>query len=167
MRVLIVDGSTIVRRALINCLQGMKVNENEVVQASTGEQAFTHLNGDGKFDLIITDLALTTELTGLELLKRIKRDPRLNATPVIVVSGNSESTTIIETLRSGASSYILRPFNPDVLQNKIRKALNPGGTDVLPGGAARSSGTMGATGAAGTATGSGGAAGTSGSTRSA
>ena len=121
MKVLVVDDASTIRRIMVNCFAKMKVTD--VVQACDGVEALAVLAKQGPFDLILTDWNMPN-MNGIDLLKAIKADPKISSVPVIVVTSEAEKEYIVEAVKSGAANYIVKPFSPETLYEKI-KALAP------------------------------------------
>lgn len=117
MRILVVDDSSTMRRILINCLA--KMNLADVAQAGDGKEALAVLASQPPFDLVLTDWNMPN-MNGLELLKAIKADAKTSAVPVVVVTTEAEKERIVEAVKCGAANYIVKPFTPDTLQEKIK-----------------------------------------------
>jgi two-component system, response regulator len=86
---------------------------NEVVVAGDGEQALRRLlpeNGEPALRpaLVLLDVNLP-KVDGLEVLRRIRADPRTCALPVVVLTTSNEERDIIESYRLGANSYVRKP----------------------------------------------------------
>ncbi len=96
-------------------------DNHEVISASSGmeclAQTYQH-----KPDLILLDMAMPG-WNGLETLARLKQDPTLAPTPVIMVSANDADDAIIKAIDIGAHDYIAKPFIYRVLAARIRSAL--------------------------------------------
>ncbi len=60
--------------------------------------------------VILLDLKLP-KVDGLEVLQRIKEDPRIRATPVVVLTSSREERDLVESYRLGVNSYIVKPVN--------------------------------------------------------
>jgi len=60
--------------------------------------------------VILLDLKLP-KVDGLEVLKRIKEDPRIRATPVVVLTSSREERDVVESYRLGVNSYIVKPVD--------------------------------------------------------
>ena len=120
MKVLVVDDSSTMRRILVNCLAKMKITD--VVQAGDGSEALPMVTAQGPFDLILTDWNMP-QMNGLELLKAIKADPKNAALPVVVVTTEAEKERIVEAVKCGAANYIVKPFTPEILFEKIKALI--------------------------------------------
>ncbi|MFI5253003.1 MAG: response regulator [Bacteroidota bacterium] len=100
-------------------LRALKKNNlsNNVIVLSDGAQALDFLFAEGAYSnrsvertpkLILLDLKLP-KINGLEVLKRIKSDPRTQSTPVVVLSSSQEDRDIVESYKLGVNSYITKP----------------------------------------------------------
>jgi len=78
--------------------------------------------GDLEFDLILLDVDMPV-MSGFELLKKIKSNPKLQAVPVVMLTGRVDSNSVLEAISSGAADYIVKPFTEDILKKKIRAVL--------------------------------------------
>ncbi len=107
----------------------------DVVAASNGEEAVT-LAKQELPDLILMDVRMP-RMTGYEACTAIKADPRLKDIPVIFLSAKGQESEIQAGLQAGATEYLLKPFAPDQLINRIRSVLSkPAGAapaSSLPG----------------------------------
>ena len=83
---------------------------HSVLAAASGAEAIAILQHSA-VDLIFLDLVMP-EMSGLELLKRIKSDERLRAVPVIIVSGIAESDGVIRCIEAGAAHHFLAEEDP-------------------------------------------------------
>ncbi len=92
-----------------------------VLAAASGAEAMAILAGHA-VDLIFLDLVMP-EMSGLELLARIKSDERLRAVPVIIVSGIADGEGVIRCIEAGADDYLTKPFNPVLLQARLNAGL--------------------------------------------
>jgi len=92
-----------------------------VVTAATGEEALDVL-AQSDVDVVLLDL-LMPGMNGHEVLRRIKERPEWRATPVIVISGSQDMDGIIECIEAGADDYMFKPFNPVLLQARIKAGI--------------------------------------------
>jgi len=115
-KVLIIDDEAILRSTLSRILESAGC---ETRAAEDGYDAFTLLE-EQTFDLVYLDIQLP-EMNGLLVLKEIRqRQPKL---PVILLTGYGSVQSAIEALRLGASDYLLKPLDPDVLVARTRMIL--------------------------------------------
>jgi class 3 adenylate cyclase len=92
-----------------------------VVTAASGEEALRALE-QSDVDVVLLDL-LMPGMDGREVLRRIKEHPEWRATPVIIISGNQDMDGIIECIEAGADDYLFKPFNPVLLQARIKAGI--------------------------------------------
>ena len=92
-----------------------------VVTAASGEEAL-HALEQSDVDVVLLDL-LMPGMDGREVLRRIKEHPEWRATPVIVISGSQDMDGIIECIEAGADDYLFKPFNPVLLQARIKAGI--------------------------------------------
>jgi class 3 adenylate cyclase len=92
-----------------------------VVTAANGEEALRTLE-QADVDVVLLDLAMPG-MDGREVLRRIKEHPDWRATPVIVISGRQDMDGIIECIEAGADDYLFKPFNPVLLQARIKAGI--------------------------------------------
>lgn len=92
-----------------------------VITAASGEEALRALE-QSDVDVVLLDL-LMPGMDGREVLRRIKEHPQWRATPVIVISGSQDMDGIIECIEAGADDYLFKPFNPILLQARIKAGI--------------------------------------------
>jgi two-component system response regulator len=98
-------------------LRALKKNKilNEVTVASDGAEALDLLFPSGDAGgmlpgLILLDLKLP-KVDGLEVLRRIRADPRTEIVPVVVLTSSQEQEDILDSYHSGANGYVRKPVN--------------------------------------------------------
>jgi len=89
--------------------------------AASGREALNLLKAL-PIDLVLLDV-LMPEMDGTEVLKNIKRDPRLAAVPVIMLSSLDDIERVVQCIEAGAEDYLSKPFNPVLLRARIGVAL--------------------------------------------
>jgi len=92
-----------------------------VITAASGEEALRALE-QSDVDVVLLDLIMPG-MSGHEVLRRIKEHPEWRATPVIVISGSQDMDGIIECIEAGADDYLFKPFNPVLLQARIKAGI--------------------------------------------
>ncbi|MBA3722673.1 MAG: response regulator transcription factor [Parachlamydiaceae bacterium] len=78
-----------------------------------------------KPDLIVLDIMLPG-LNGLDVCRKIKSNPALNAIPIIIISAKSEELDVVLGLELGADDYVAKPFSLKVLFSRIKAVLRRG-----------------------------------------
>lgn len=92
-----------------------------VVTAPGGQEALDMLN-NADVDVVLLDRRMPG-MDGREVLRRIKEEPRWRATPVIMISGEQDMQGIIDCIEGGADDYLFKPFNPVLLQARIKAGI--------------------------------------------
>ncbi len=121
-QILVVDDEPKMRRVLEIMLQKMG---HRVLSAGNGREALAHFRASTA-DLIIADLRMP-EMDGIELLANLRAQE--SDVPVIVITAHGTIETAVAAMKQGASDYILRPFDMDVLELAIERALT--GVEVV------------------------------------
>jgi len=73
-------------------------------------------------DLVVSDISMPV-MNGIELCKKIRTDPRTQQIPVILLTALTEEHMQLKSLETGASDFIAKPFNFEVLQSRVRNLL--------------------------------------------
>lgn len=116
MRVLIAEDQAVSRRLLTHALEKWGY---EVTAVRDGREAWDQLQRDDSPNLAILDWMMPG-LNGVEVVRRIRER---NAEPykyVILLTGRSEKGDLVEAMGSGADDYIVKPFNRDELEVRVR-----------------------------------------------
>ncbi|MGA1861746.1 response regulator [Deferribacter thermophilus] len=117
--IITVDDSSTMRRIIKNTL--MKIGFNNILEASNGVEALDVI-AKNKVDLIITDWNMP-EMDGLTFVKSIRSNPEFNEIPILMVTTEAAKEDILMALKSGVNNYIVKPFTPDTLKEKVFKLL--------------------------------------------
>lgn len=88
-----------------------------VTVTSSADEAQRALGGT-EFDLILIDVGLPGK-DGLALCQELRRDPRLQSTPILFVTGRRDPQDLVQGFEVGADDYIYKPFHPDELKARI------------------------------------------------
>ena len=119
MKVLIVDDYQTMLRILRNLLRQLEFNN--VDEAKDGGAALELLRKE-QFGLIISDWNMEP-MTGIQLLREVRGDPKLKAIPFIMITAESKSENVIAAKEAGVSNYIVKPFNSETLKAKLMSVL--------------------------------------------
>src|SRR3990172_734569 len=123
--ILIADDSAIVRTMVRKALAMAGLDLGEVHEAANGKEALAIL-GKTWIDLVFADINMP-EMSGAELVRAMKADPALAATPVGVVSSEQTQARIEEKKRWGAKAYVKKPFRPEQFRDVIEGILGAKG----------------------------------------
>jgi two-component system alkaline phosphatase synthesis response regulator PhoP len=93
----------------------------EVVTGINGEEAVQVAKKEYP-DLILLDVRMP-RMTGYEACKLIKADPKLKDVPVVFLSAKGQESEIRDGMDAGAEEYLLKPFAPDQLTERVRSIL--------------------------------------------
>lgn len=119
MKFLVVDDSPTMRRIVINALKTF--GYGEIIEAEDGQEGLAKLMGE-KVDFVITDWNMPN-MTGLELTKAIRSNDSLKHLPILMVTTRGLKQDIVEALQAKVNNYVVKPFTPQVLKEKIDAIL--------------------------------------------
>ncbi len=119
IKFLVVDDSPTMRRIVINALKN--IGYTDIVEAEDGKDALAKLYSE-KIDFIITDWNMPN-MTGLELTKAVRSDPNFANIPILMVTTRGMKQDVLEALEARVNNYIVKPFTPQVLKEKIEQIL--------------------------------------------
>ena len=117
--VLIVDDDKTMLRIIRNLPK--QIDIENVEEASDGAEALLKLRA-ADFGLVISDWNMAP-MTGLDLLKEVRADPRPRHIPFIMITAESKTENVAAAKQAGVSNYIVKPFNAETLRDKIAKAV--------------------------------------------
>ena len=120
MKFLVVDDSPTMRRIVSNSLQ--QLGYQHFVEAEDGKEAVGKLETES-FDFVITDWNMPN-MTGLELTKYIRSEPKFANIPILMVTTRGLKQDVVEALQSKVNNYVIKPFTPQVLKEKIDQILS-------------------------------------------
>ncbi|EKE17604.1 MAG: response regulator [uncultured bacterium] len=110
--ILIVDDEPIGREMMV---ENLLCEGYEVLEADSGEAAWALIEAaPERFDAILLD-RLMPDMDGIEVLRRIKSRPEMLRLPVIMQTGLTADTDVLESLKAGAYYYLTKPFSADTL----------------------------------------------------
>ncbi len=120
MRFLVVDDSPTMRRIVINALKTF--GYSEFIEAGDGQEALAKLSSE-PVDFVITDWNMPV-MNGLDLTKTIRSTPNISHLPILMVTTRGLKQDIIEALKAKVNNYVVKPFTPQVLKEKIDAVLS-------------------------------------------
>jgi two-component system chemotaxis response regulator CheY len=119
MKILAVDDSPTMRRIIVSTLR--RAGYENIVEAENGVDALAKLRGEGA-DLVVTDWNMP-EMDGLAFVTELRGDATLKDKPVLMVTTRSVKEDIVEAMKAGVNGYIVKPFSPQTLAEKIGQVL--------------------------------------------
>ncbi|WP_267525006.1 response regulator [Campylobacter sp. MG1] len=120
MKLLVVDDSSTMRRIIKNTLRNL--GYCDVLEAENGVEAWNVLISQPDIKLLITDWNMP-EMNGLELVKKIRALDIYDDMPIIMITTEGGKAEVITALKAGVNNYILKPFTPQILKEKLDDVL--------------------------------------------
>ncbi len=120
MKLLVVDDSSTMRRIIKNTLQ--RLGYEDILEAEHGLQAWEIMDSVEGIKVLITDWNMP-EMNGLDLVKKVRADGRFTDIPIIMVTTEGGKAEVITALKAGVNNYIVKPFTPQVLKEKLEVVL--------------------------------------------
>ena len=120
LKAVAVDDDRFQRCMLERLLAGTRV---DLTCAASGAQAFRAIRAR-RPDLVLVDVDLP-DVSGMELTRRLKSVEPLSRIPIIMVTGESRRTVVLESVRAGAADFMVKPFCRSTLIDKL-EAFLPG-----------------------------------------
>jgi two-component system, chemotaxis family, chemotaxis protein CheY len=117
--ILIVDDYKTMLRIIRNLLK--QLDFDNVDEATDGGMALSRMR-EKRYGLVISDWNMQP-VTGIELLRQVRADPALKATPFIMITAESKTENVIAAKEAGVNNYIVKPFNAETLKAKIGSVL--------------------------------------------
>ena len=121
LSILIVDDYKTMLRIIRNLLH--QLGFSNVDEAADGAAALARIR-ERPYGLVISDWNMQP-MTGIELLREVRADAGLKATPFIMITAESKTENVIAAKVAGVSNYIVKPFNAETLKAKIASVLGP------------------------------------------
>ncbi len=94
---------------------------NDIIEAENGVDALEKLEGR-QIDLVVTDWNMP-EMNGAELVKTLREMPPYAEVPIIMVITRGMQNDVMTAMKLGVNGYIIKPFTPEILQDKLRTVL--------------------------------------------
>lgn len=119
LNILVVDDEEDIREMLLMVLENAGMNATAVATAEEAQQSLAQ----DTVDLLVLDWMLPG-ISGIEMAKRLKRDSRFNALPIILLTARAEKDDRICAFEAGVNDYITKPFSPRDLIIRVKSAIN-------------------------------------------
>jgi len=120
LKLLVVDDSSTMRRIIKNTLA--RLGYKDILEAEDGLKGWEQMNANPDVEMLITDWNMP-EMNGLELVKKVRADERFKDTPIIMVTTEGGKAEVITALKAGVNNYIVKPFTPQVLKEKLAAVM--------------------------------------------
>lgn len=120
LKFLIVDDSVTMRRIVVNSLK--TIGHDLFTEAADGREALVKLTADDTINFVITDWNMP-DVSGLELVKAIRTNPKYGSIPILMVTTRGLKEDIVEALQAKVNNYIVKPFTPQILREKIEQII--------------------------------------------
>ena len=119
LRALVIDDSRAMRMILRNALTGMGY---QVVEAVDGQQGLDSLQAEGPFTVALVDWNMPVK-TGYEFVKEARANDAFKPMKIVMVTTEIETAQVVKALTAGADEYVMKPFTPEVLRDKLAMLL--------------------------------------------
>jgi two-component system chemotaxis response regulator CheY len=120
MKILVVDDSSTMRRIIKNTL--IRIGHKDVLEAEDGAVGWDVLTKNPDIEILVTDWNMP-EMNGLELVQKVRAEGKYEDMPIIMVTTEGGKGEVITALKAGVNNYIVKPFTPQVLQEKLEAVL--------------------------------------------
>ncbi len=119
MKIITVDDSATMRRIIQNSLKA--IGFDQVVEAENGQVGLSKIETES-VDFVITDWSMPV-MNGLELVRAIRQNPTTKNLPILMVTAVGQKEEIVQAITAGVNGYIVKPFEPETLHEKIQQVL--------------------------------------------
>jgi two-component system chemotaxis response regulator CheY len=119
VKFLVVDDSATMRRILVNSLQ--RIGFEHCIEAEDGLQALEKF--DASISFVITDWNMPV-MSGIDFARALRANANGKAVPILMVTTRGVREDIVTAVEAGVNNYIVKPFTPQVLKEKIDQVLS-------------------------------------------
>jgi two-component system chemotaxis response regulator CheY len=118
IKILLVDDQPLIRKIVRDILA--QLGYMNVEDAENGQDALEKLKAK-KFDLIFLDWNMPV-MQGIDVLRELRKMPAYKDTPVIMLTAEAEKEKVITAIQEGVTNYIVKPFKPATLKEKLAES---------------------------------------------
>ncbi len=115
MRILVVDDFPTMRRIVRTML--IQLGFSNVVEAEDGRAALTKIK-EGGIEFVISDWNMPY-MMGIDLLRAVRDGSNTKTMPFLIITAESQKENVVQAVQAGASSYIVKPFTAEILEEKM------------------------------------------------
>lgn len=115
MKALVIDDSRAIRMIIARQLSSLGFT---TVEASDGREALQAVASAGPFDVALVDWNMPV-MNGLEFVRAIRRDRAYDEMAIMMVTTESEQSQVLAAIEAGASEYLMKPFSPESIEEKL------------------------------------------------
>lgn len=119
MKILLVDDSSTMRRIQKNVLN--QLGYADVDEAGDGLEGLEKMKGN-QYGLVLADWNMPN-MDGITMVREIRANAAWAKIPILMVTTEAEKSRIMEAIKAGVQNYVVKPFTPDVLSEKIKSVL--------------------------------------------
>lgn len=118
-KVLVVDDSGVMRKIIIRSLNA--VGFNDVIEAADGVEGLRAFQ-EAPISLVLTDWNMPNK-SGIELTRDIRATG--STVPIFMITTEGERSRVVEAIQAGVNDYLLKPFTPEQVREKLDKYCTP------------------------------------------
>jgi two-component system chemotaxis response regulator CheY len=125
IKILVVDDMSTMRKIIKNMLS--QIGFTNITEADDGATAWPMIESAAKeekpFEFIISDWNMP-QMSGLDLLKNVRSTKGMEKLPFLMITAEAEQGNVVVAVKAGVSNFIVKPFSPQTLKEKIDKIFN-------------------------------------------
>ena len=115
MKALIIDDSRATRMIIARQLATLGFS---TVQAANGREALVAVATSGPFDVALVDWNMPL-MNGVEFVREVRKHRAFDEMAIMMVTTESEQSQVLAALEAGASEYLMKPFSPESIEEKL------------------------------------------------
>jgi two-component system chemotaxis response regulator CheY len=119
VKIITVDDSATMRRIIKNSLKAL--GYQDIIEAENGQVGLTKIQSEG-VEFVITDWSMPV-MTGLEMVAALRANPTTKSVPILMVTAVGQKEDIVQAISAGVNGYVVKPFEPDTLHQKMNQVL--------------------------------------------